>query len=226
MARRENETPAQRDARLSAFERDAMPVKTTWGLRTVSDVDWQRDTSGLYVLINWRLPEDDVRIDVMTSDDTPLISFAGPTDGVRKHLMRWLVETGNMISIEHAAYIGHELCRADHLKTEYVQDATDNIETMETPAGPLSALKRIRDARDHSAEFGHYPDGTVGKGQQFDDWAADVASAVIEHSGPSEAGVIDREDWLASCDKADGLDDTGLDANGCDADGNRREYNA
>ena len=93
-----------------------------WELKTVSDVEWQRDTSGLYALINWRMPEDDVRIDVMTSDDMPLVSFVGPTDGVRKHLMRWLVDTGNVISIEHAAYIGAELEKAGTMRIDYVQD--------------------------------------------------------------------------------------------------------
>lgn len=43
----------------------------------------------------------------------------------------------------------------------------------------FEALRKIRDARDFCAENGEYPDGTVGDGQAFDDWAADIAEAAI-----------------------------------------------
>lgn len=44
----------------------------------------------------------------------------------------------------------------------------------------FEALKKIRDARDYCAEHGKYPEGTVGEGQEFDDWAADIAESAIE----------------------------------------------
>lgn len=43
----------------------------------------------------------------------------------------------------------------------------------------FEALKRICDARDYCAEHGEYPAGSVGEGQGFDDWAADLAEAAI-----------------------------------------------
>lgn len=43
----------------------------------------------------------------------------------------------------------------------------------------LAALKLICEARDHCAETGIYPAGLLGEDQQFDDWAADIASAAI-----------------------------------------------
>ena len=49
------------------------------------------------------------------------------------------------------------------------------------PSDPVRyALARIRWARDYNAEHGKYPDGTVGKDQQFDDWAADVAEKALK----------------------------------------------
>ena len=47
------------------------------------------------------------------------------------------------------------------------------------------ALIRIRNARDYRAEHGEYPqspDGP-GKGQCFDDWAADVADSACKAEG-------------------------------------------
>ena len=139
-----NETQAQRETRLSAFERDAMPIDRDkwlascddadksanesgqWELKTVTETPWVQDDSGVYVLVSWRPAEEDCRLDVMTVGHGPVVSFAGSADNVRKYAMQWLGLVYDL-SLEHAAYIGHELCRADHLKTEYVQDATDNI---------------------------------------------------------------------------------------------------
>lgn len=42
------------------------------------------------------------------------------------------------------------------------------------------ALRTIRDARDHHANHGEYPEGTVDPDYQcFDDWAADVAAKAL-----------------------------------------------
>ena len=41
------------------------------------------------------------------------------------------------------------------------------------------ALATIVFARDFHAEHGHYPSGTVTAGQEFDDWAADVAEKAL-----------------------------------------------
>lgn len=49
-----------------------------------------------------------------------------------------------------------------------------------TPGRPLLwALRKIIQARDYCAEHGHYPDGTVGGDQGFDDWAADLATEAL-----------------------------------------------
>ena len=42
-----------------------------------------------------------------------------------------------------------------------------------------AAFEIIR-ARDHNAEFGAYPEGTLGADQAFDDWAADLLDAAIK----------------------------------------------
>lgn len=48
------------------------------------------------------------------------------------------------------------------------------------PADPLrAALTSIRYARDYCAEYGEYPNGTVGEDQEFDDWAADIAEKAL-----------------------------------------------
>jgi len=44
----------------------------------------------------------------------------------------------------------------------------------------VAALKRITDARDSMAEHGKYPFPGPASDQEFDDWAADVASQAIE----------------------------------------------
>lgn len=43
----------------------------------------------------------------------------------------------------------------------------------------FEALRKIHDARDYCAEHGKYPEGTVGDGQSFDDWAADLAEVAM-----------------------------------------------
>jgi hypothetical protein len=45
------------------------------------------------------------------------------------------------------------------------------------------ALRQILAARDHCAEFGDYPAGTLAEGQAFDDWAADLAERALDSDG-------------------------------------------
>lgn len=138
------ETLGQMEARLSAFERDLLPVRkqdTAWQLNRVDDIEWTQDKSGVYVLINWDPQIDLVRLDIMPvlptpSDVLPLVSFAGRADNVRKATMRWFVENIGAacdldcpaeqakrgVSLEHAAYIGAELQCADTERIDYVQD--------------------------------------------------------------------------------------------------------
>ena len=53
---------------------------------------------------------------------------------------------------------------------------------------PLEALKQIRDARDHNAEHGKYPDYVTKRYAAFDDWAADLADrAMANRDGTSGA---------------------------------------
>lgn len=88
-----------------------------WILIQVTDIEWIQDDSGYYTLINW-IDVNNVRLDIMRTDDTPVISFQGKAENVRKRIMRFALG----ISTEHAAYIGAELARAELLKVDYVQD--------------------------------------------------------------------------------------------------------
>lgn len=132
-----NETPNQKEARLSAFERDLRPARKTsiskWKLNRVDDIDWKQDQSGLYVLIYWDLKTNTVRLDVISKNHDPIISFAGSSDNVRKHVGRWIDSrlsqmTSYRVSAEHAAYIGSELERADTMRIDYVQDSEKTCE--------------------------------------------------------------------------------------------------
>lgn len=102
-----------------------------WQLNRVDPTEWVQDESGVHVLINWDTQTDSVRLDVMghsfACSPVPLVSFAGHADDVRKHAMRWLTDhvksnNGFPVSLEHAAYIGAELERADTERIDYVQD--------------------------------------------------------------------------------------------------------
>lgn len=95
-----------------------------WKLQNAGDTEFRPDTSGIYCLINWLVDQDAVRLDIMSKADEPLQSFVGDADNVRKHAMRWIHEKSPIqISLEHAAYIGSELEKADTMRINYVQDA-------------------------------------------------------------------------------------------------------
>lgn len=92
-----------------------------WELIKVDDVEWQQDKSGFYTLINV-LPSGEIRLDIMTSTDSPAISFQGEAANVRKAAMKYAEQQGWSMSLEHAAYIGYEIARAEVLLDSYVQD--------------------------------------------------------------------------------------------------------
>jgi hypothetical protein len=129
---RRDETNEQRNARLTAFELDMLPVKRTpetgWQLSDVDSIEWRQDDSGIYCIINYNIDTETVRIDLfMILGDIPLQSFQGNGDDVRKAVMQWLSarisqKAGLGISIEHAAYIGAEICKAEFMTIDYVQD--------------------------------------------------------------------------------------------------------
>lgn len=104
------------------------PKPTGWQLIRVDPTEWIQDESGVHVLINWDEQTASVRLDVMaTIGSEPLVSFAGHADNVRKHAMRWFEsrvsqKTSDRVSLEHAAYIGAELERANTERIDYVQD--------------------------------------------------------------------------------------------------------
>lgn len=103
---------------------------TNWQLNRVDDIEWAPDKSGVNVLINWDQLTDSVRLDIMAKDVTPLQSFIGDADNVRKAAMRYFADKCRhnwpnskiQISLEHAAYIGSELERCDTERIDYVQD--------------------------------------------------------------------------------------------------------
>ena len=96
-----------------------------WELKRTDNVEWAQDDSGVYTLIACT-PDNELRVDVMgTTDNMPVVSFIGTEHNVRITLMRWLSDNVENVSLEHAAYIGRELTRADNCiaeQTEYVQD--------------------------------------------------------------------------------------------------------
>ena len=96
-----------------------------WELIKVSETEWKQDKPGIFTLISY-CPDGTIRLDVMTTEYEPVISFQGTAENVRKCIMQWQdskisQKTGLGISCEHASYIGSELARAELLKTEYVQ---------------------------------------------------------------------------------------------------------
>ena len=93
-----------------------------WKLIKVNDIEWMQDKSGFYCLVNV-MPTNEIRLDIMTSTHSPAISFQGDAANVRKAAMRYAEENGWSLSLEHAAYIGYELARAEIQGTEYIQDA-------------------------------------------------------------------------------------------------------
>lgn len=104
--------------------------RMSWRLNHVDDIEWTQDDSRLYVYINWDLQTESARLDVMTETNAePLQSFIGKAINVRKATMLWLTsalygKTYNpeLVSLEHAAYIGAELERCDTERIDYVQD--------------------------------------------------------------------------------------------------------
>lgn len=92
-----------------------------WQLVKVEDVDWKQDTSGYYTLINY-VGGEIVRLDIMSIDGHPLISFEGTSIAVRKNAARYIDENCINLSSEHSAYIGYELARCETLKENYIQD--------------------------------------------------------------------------------------------------------
>lgn len=92
-----------------------------WQLVKVDDIKWQQDKSGFYTLIHYTA-DGFIRLDIMSIDNNPLISFEGTAIAVRKNAMRYLDENCVNLSLEHAAYIGFELLRCETLKENYIQD--------------------------------------------------------------------------------------------------------
>lgn len=92
-----------------------------WELIKVEHVEWEQDASGYYTLINF-IEDDIIRLDFMTSNDFPAISFQGIASDVRKAFARYTEENGMMLSAEHMAYIGYEIARAELMQALYVQD--------------------------------------------------------------------------------------------------------
>ena len=99
----------------------------SWELITVEPTEYRPDDSGLYVLVHRQTQTEahkdrsgqriTVRVDVMNADDEPIISFQGIGEDVRKHLTRWIAldyrHNPRRFSLEHAAYIGAEIQRAE-----------------------------------------------------------------------------------------------------------------
>ncbi len=98
----------------------------TWELIEVkTEQECLLDDSGIYTVINRVVNRGyskgcwvdivQVRVDIMDDSDSPIISFIGKAEAVRKTVMRWIVDNGHghIISFEHTSYIGSEIARAN-----------------------------------------------------------------------------------------------------------------
>ena len=98
-----------------------------WKLINVTAIEWQQDESGYYCVINFVNVDEEseeriVRLDILTTSDQPAISFQGYAENVRKTAMKYAEANGWNMSLEHAAYIGYELHKAEEQGTQYIQD--------------------------------------------------------------------------------------------------------
>lgn len=93
-----------------------------WKLQNVDNIEFTRDKSGIYVLINWENQKNSVRLDIMSDNDEPIQSFSGKAENVRKAVMRFLSDEKSSVSLEHAAYIGSEIEKCDIMRIDYIQD--------------------------------------------------------------------------------------------------------
>ena len=102
-------------------------METAWELRTITDdIECTMDDSGIYCTIN-RVVENQhgkgyigtavsVRVDIMTDNNEPVMSFVGKADNVRKAVIAFLrleFTDGLRLSFEHASYIGSEIAKAE-----------------------------------------------------------------------------------------------------------------
>lgn len=106
---------------ISPATRQGSRLPDVWRVVDVPDTAWRQDDSSISCLINWVVASDVVRIDLMYAE-CPIISFQGSADNVRKHTMAWLALYVPEFALDHAAYIGAELERADTERIDYVQD--------------------------------------------------------------------------------------------------------
>lgn len=157
-----DETKAQKESRLNAFERDERPTKKAsdnnfnWQLQNVDHIDWTSDNSGVYCLIYWQVKTNTVRIDFLSSDNNdPIISFAGESDNVRKAVGIWIdsrisQKTSDKFSAAHIAYIGSELQKADIFRIDYIQDDIIKLSDLITSDSVASDNDRARIAQNES----------------------------------------------------------------------------
>lgn len=92
-----------------------------WQLVKCENIEWKQDKSGYYTLINY-VGNGLIRLDIMSVDNNPLMSFEGTAEAVRKNAMQYADENCFNLSAEHAAYIGYELLRCDMQRKLYIQD--------------------------------------------------------------------------------------------------------
>lgn len=93
-----------------------------WKLILCNPIDWTQDDSGYYTIINVVPAVGNIRVDLMTTQDEPAISFGGKPHDVRITMARYIEENGLNLSIEHTMYLGYEIARAELLKEKYVQE--------------------------------------------------------------------------------------------------------
>lgn len=98
-----------------------------WKLINVeTEADCTMDNSGIYAIINrivdrehnkgYSADKVKIKVDVLAErDDSPIISFVGKSEAVRKAVINWFLthDYDWPISLEYASYIGSEIARAN-----------------------------------------------------------------------------------------------------------------
>lgn len=137
---------------------DKPRLPDVWQIINVPKTAWKADSTGISCLISWSMPIDIVRMDLISADGVPIISFQGETDNVRKHSMTWLTLYVPAFGLDHAAYIGAELERADTERIDYIQDAkTARRETQDAKTLDHATILEVYDVKRYQEFYSVVP---------------------------------------------------------------------
>lgn len=197
---------------IPAATRRGPALPDVWRIVDVPETAWTEDPCGISGVINWILPQDIVRIDLITTQGgRPIVSFQGSTDNVRKHTMQWLAKYVPTFDLAHAAYIGAELERADTERIDFVQDGKAEVIHYCGHCGKSPTTRYIVDEYENVVYA-----------------CKDCVTAILGDAAEynkcrnclTARSLQDVSEICSKCDKPD----VKLDEQGRDKDGNQREY--